>query len=99
MYCQLHGGGGSAVEESAAAVLPEAHVDIGLTAFIPKTYIPADRQRMDVYRRLTRCTDLENVAALQKDMTDAFGEPPRQVMLLLALTEMKLLAGHFGSTR
>jgi hypothetical protein len=29
-------------------------------------------------------------------MTDAFGEPPRQVMLLLALTEMKLLAGHFG---
>jgi hypothetical protein len=77
-------------------VLPEAHVDIGLTAFIPKTYIPADRQRMDVYRRLTRCQELEVVDALHKDMVDAFGEPPRHVVLLFALTEMKLLAGHFG---
>jgi hypothetical protein len=71
-------------------------VDIGLTAFIPKSYIPADRQRMDVYRRLTRCQELETVEALQKDMIDAFGEPPRHVVLLCALTEMKLLAGHFG---
>jgi hypothetical protein len=51
---------------------------------------------MDVYRRLTRCQDLPTVDALQKDVVDAFGEPPRQVMLLFALTEMRLLAGHFG---
>src|SRR5438874_437516 len=51
---------------------------------------------MDVYRRLTRCQELETVEALQKDMIDAFGEPPRHVVLLFALTEMKLLAGHFG---
>ncbi|HEY7118217.1 MAG TPA: transcription-repair coupling factor [Tepidisphaeraceae bacterium] len=96
MYCQLLEEAVRQLKNAPRPVLPEAHVDIGLTAFIPKTYIPADRQRMDVYRRLTRCTDLQNVEALQKDMTDAFGEPPRQVMLLFALTEMRLLAGHFG---
>lgn len=99
MYCQLMEEAVRQLKNQPKPVLPEAHVDIGLTAFIPKTYIPADRQRMDVYRRLTRCTDLENVTALQKDITDAFGEPPRQVVLLLALTEMKLLAGHFGIDR
>jgi transcription-repair coupling factor (superfamily II helicase) len=96
MYCQLLEESVRQIKNQPKPILPEAHVDIGLTAFIPKSYIPADRQRMDVYRRLTRCQELETVEALQKDMIDAFGEPPRHVVLLFALTEMKLLAGHFG---
>jgi len=96
MYCQLLEESVRQLKKQPKPVLPEAHVDIGLTAFIPKTYIAADRQRMDVYRRLTRCQDLETVDALQKDLVDAFGELPRQVILLFALTEMRLLAGHFG---
>jgi transcription-repair coupling factor (superfamily II helicase) len=52
----------SATEERAQETKPEAHVDIGISAFIPKTYIPGDRQRMDVYRRLTRCTEPGNAA-------------------------------------
>ena len=96
MYCQLLEESVRQLKKQPKPVLPEAHVDIGLTAFIPKTYIAADRQRMDVYRRLTRCQKLETVDALQKDLVDAFGELPRQVILLFALTEMRLLAGHFG---
>src|SRR5690606_15418581 len=88
---------------------------------------PADRQRMDVYRRLTRCTSIEMLADLQRDVADAFGnaegtearrhggkkggntdggggggaggggsEPPRQMTILYALTELRLLASHFG---
>jgi transcription-repair coupling factor (superfamily II helicase) len=96
MYCQLLEESVRQLKHEPKPVLPEAHVDIGLTAFIPKSYIPADRQRMDVYRRLTRCENLETVDALQKDTIDAFGEPPRVMVLLFALTEMRLLAGHFG---
>jgi transcription-repair coupling factor (superfamily II helicase) len=51
---------------------------------------------MDVYRRLTRCTSLEMLAELEKDITDAFGEVPRQAMVLFALTELRLLAGLYG---
>lgn len=96
MYCQLLEESVRQLKHQPKPVLPEAHVDIGLTAFIPKTYVPADRQRMDLYRRLTRCEDLATVDALQKDTIDAFGEPPRVMVLLFALTEMRLLAGHFG---
>jgi transcription-repair coupling factor (superfamily II helicase) len=77
-------------------VQPDAHVDIGITAIMPKTYITADRQRMDVYRRLTRCTDLAMLGELQKDVTDAFGELPQQAEVLFALTELRLLAGMYG---
>jgi transcription-repair coupling factor (superfamily II helicase) len=96
MYCQLLEEATRELKNEAKPIRPESHVDIGLSAFIPKQYIPADRQRLDLYRRLTRCTSLEMLAELQKDMADAFGEPPRQVLLLLALTELRLLAGLFG---
>jgi transcription-repair coupling factor (superfamily II helicase) len=96
MYCQLLEEAVHQLKHDKKIVRPEAHVDIGVSAILPKTYIANDRQRMDVYRRLTRCGDMETVVALQKDVTDAFGEPPRQAIVLFALTELRLLAGHFG---
>jgi hypothetical protein len=51
---------------------------------------------MDLYRRLTRCSSLEMLAELEKDMKDAFGEPPRQALVFFALTELRLLCGLYG---
>ncbi len=96
MYCQLLEEATRQLRNEPKAVCPEAHVEIGLTAFIPKQYIPGDRQRMDAYRRLSRCADLQTVAELSQDLRDAYGEFPRQVTILIALTELRLLAGHFG---
>jgi transcription-repair coupling factor (superfamily II helicase) len=96
MYCQLLEEAVRQLKNEPRPTQPEAHVDIGISAFLPKTYIPADRQRMDVYRRLTRCTSVEMLEALTQDVTDAFGEPPRQAIVLIALTELRLLAGIYG---
>jgi transcription-repair coupling factor (superfamily II helicase) len=96
MYCQLLEEAVRQIKKEPRPIQPDAHVDIGITAILPKTYIPADRQRLDVYRRLTRCTDLQMLSDLEKDITDAFGELPRQVMVLFALTELRLLAGIYG---
>ncbi len=75
---------------------PESHVDIGISAYIPKQYIPGDRQRMDVYRRLTRCSSLEMLAGVEADVQDAFGQPPRQAIILFALTELRILCSIFS---
>jgi hypothetical protein len=96
MYCQLLEEATRQIKNEPKQTLPEAHVDIGVTALIPKNYIPAARQRMDIYRRLTRCTSVEMLAGLEHDMKDAFGEPPRQAVLLLALTEVRLLSQIYG---
>ena len=96
MYCQLLEGAVRQLKEEPKPIQPDAHVDIGITAMVPKSYIAADRQRMDVYRRLTRCTDLQMMHELEQDITDAFGEPPRQVLVLFALTELRLLSGMYG---
>jgi transcription-repair coupling factor (superfamily II helicase) len=96
MYCQLLEEATRQLKNEPKPMRPEAHVELGLSAFIPKQYIPGDRQRLDVYRRLTRCDSLEMCAALEQDLKDAFGEPPRQVLVLFALTELRLLAGIYG---
>ena len=96
MYCQLLEEATRQLKNEPKPAHPDAHIDIGLSAFIPRQYIPGDRQRMDVYRRLTRCTGMEMMAELTKALHDAFGEPPRPAMLLFALTETRLLSGLFG---
>ena len=96
MYCQLLEEATRQLKNEQKPTNPEAHVDIGISAFFPKTWIAADRQRMDMYRRLTRCTSLEMLQMLEQDANDAFGEPPRQAVVLFALTELRLLAGIYG---
>jgi transcription-repair coupling factor (superfamily II helicase) len=96
MYCQLLEEATRQLKNEPKPTKPEAHVDIGVSALVPKQWIAADRQRMDVYRRLARCTSMEMLNMLEQDLKDAFGEPPRPAILLLALTELRLLAGIFG---
>ncbi|HEX4793170.1 MAG TPA: transcription-repair coupling factor [Humisphaera sp.] len=96
MYCQLLEEATRQLKNEPKATLPEAHIDIGISAFIPKTYIPGDRQRMDMYRRLTRCNSVDMLNVLEQDMKDAYGEPPRQAIVLFALTEARLLCGLYG---
>jgi transcription-repair coupling factor (superfamily II helicase) len=96
MYCQLLEECVRQLKNEKKPVTPEAHVDIGVSAFIPKTWIEADRQRMDVYRRLTRCTSIDMLNLLEADLKDAFGDPPRQAVVLMAMTELRLLSGHYG---
>ena len=96
MYCQLLEEATRQIKNQPKPNRPEAHVDLGVSAYIPKTWIPGDRQRMDLYRRLTRLTDIDELNLLEQDAKDAFGEPPRLAVLLFALTELRLLAGLFG---
>jgi transcription-repair coupling factor (superfamily II helicase) len=99
MYCQLLEEATTQLKnQGVRPTRPEAHVELGISAFLPKTYIPDDRQRMDLYRRLTRCDSLAMLAELEKDMQDAFGEPPHQAIVFFALIELRLLCSIFGVT-
>jgi hypothetical protein len=69
---------------------------LGISATIPRGYIHADRQRMEVYKRLTGCRTIEELDVLRNDIRDAFGPLPESVETLVALTEIRVLAGPWG---
>jgi transcription-repair coupling factor (superfamily II helicase) len=95
LYCRLLGEAvrrlkNEPVEEPAGAL-----VDLGFSTYIPKSYIPSDRQRMDVYRRIAVAKDAGDLERLTEELTDLFGPVPNRVGRLLDLSELKVLAGRW----
>ncbi|MBK9118877.1 MAG: transcription-repair coupling factor [Phycisphaerales bacterium] len=96
MYCQL-------LEQSVRKLKNEpprdyrpVNLDLGISATIPRAYIRSDRQRMEVYKRITQCRTLAEIEVLRSDLRDAFGPLPEAVETLLRLGEIRALAGQWG---
>lgn len=68
------------------------HVDLGIEAFIPRSYVPSDRQRMEIYRQLVFCDKVSRVDQLRADLIDAFGPLPAKVELLLDVSMLRVHA-------
>lgn len=65
-------------------------------AWLPLSYIPDSRQRIEVYRKLADASDPADLERLAGELRDRFGPPPRAAELLLELTGLKLLAAARG---
>jgi len=96
LYCQLLDGAVRQLRGEKVQDRPAVHIEIGIDAFIPRSYITSERQRMEVYRRMTRCQGPEDLARLRTDLADACGPVPGEVETLLDLAEARALAGQLG---
>ncbi|MGE5256205.1 MAG: transcription-repair coupling factor, partial [Hyphomicrobiales bacterium] len=76
---------------------PEIHIP--LSAYFSESYIRDIDQRMMLYRRLARVTDLQEIADLRAELTDRFGPLPDEATNLLFKIMLKVLARHAGVVR
>ena len=67
-------------------------VDLPIAAFLPEDYVPDRRQKIDIYRRLTRLDKFVQIEELKEELIDRFGPLPAPVKRLLSLSEVKLEA-------
>ncbi len=77
----------------------EPEINLPLSAFLPETYIPDIDQRLLLYRRLAKMTDLKAIGALKAEMTDRFGRLPDEAGNLLLKIMLKILATQAGCKR
>ena len=96
LYCRLLEQAVGTLRGQVSPPRREAHVELGLDAFIPKMYVSCDRQRMEVYRQLGRCETREDMDRLRADAIDVYGPIPQEVDALLDQAEIRLLAGTAG---
>ncbi len=96
MYCQLLEQAVRRLRNEPAETFRQVNLDLGVSATIPRRYIHSDRQRMEVYRRLTACRTVAQLEVLHRDIRDAFGPLPDSVNTLLELAEIRVLAGPWG---
>ncbi len=87
------------LEDALATLLGEQKeesktVDIKLTisAFISSDYISEDRVRLELYRRLSKAKDKQQVYSIEEEMEDRFGKPDIPTKQFLQLIIIKITA-------
>ncbi len=96
MYCQI-------IEEAVLELRGEkstqkrlASVDLGVPAFLPKSYISSQAQKISFYERIARMKDPDEGQAIREELKDRYGPVPPQAHNLLKVMELRILAGKAG---
>jgi transcription-repair coupling factor (superfamily II helicase) len=71
-------------------------IDSDIDAYIPDIYLEADAERLDIYRRLSRAVDPEQIEGIRTELRDRFGEYPEEVENLCLTVELRLAAMKAG---
>ena len=65
-------------------------IDIPFSAHLPEKYVPAIAERLDIYRRLGRIKNEEELNNLESEIIDRFGKLPDVSKRLLEIVLMKI---------
>ena len=91
---------GEAVAEFRGEGEPEREVKIELPieAHLPHDYVPSERLRLEMYKRLADVRNLGEVAELRSELIDRYGEPPVPVESLLEVAGLRVRVREAGLT-
>ncbi len=78
---------GQTVEEE-----PDPALHLHVSAFIPEEYVADAHQRLSLYKRLSACNQLGDLALLHGEVQDRYGLPPEPVERLFEVMQVRLLA-------
>jgi transcription-repair coupling factor (superfamily II helicase) len=95
MYCQLLENAVRQLKQQPLKTPLEVTVDLPWPAYFPRDYVPAQRLRIEAYRRLARVRRLERLEDFRQELRDRFGPLPQTAEWLLRLAELRLLAARW----
>jgi transcription-repair coupling factor (superfamily II helicase) len=94
LYCQLLENAVRSLKNMPLRTPLEITVDLPWPAYLPRDYVPAQKLRMEVYRRLSRIRDMQKLEDFKNECRDRYGPIPEPAEWLLRVTEIRLLC-HF----
>ncbi|WP_425335434.1 transcription-repair coupling factor [Salipaludibacillus daqingensis] len=71
---------------------PDIELDVKVDAYIPESYIPDSKQKIDMYKRFKTLESQRDLLDLQNEMIDRFGDYPSEVSYLFSVSKIKLLS-------
>lgn len=71
-------------------------VELPVDAYIPATYVKNETVKLELYKRISGVWTKEDYEDMLDELTDRFGEPPYEVLNLLAIARMKAQAHGAG---
>lgn len=98
LYCQILETAVRRLKHMPAKLAIHVEVDLPVAAFLPDDYVNDRRQKIDLYRRLTRLERFDQIDELRNEFRDRFGKLPAPVKRLMSLSELKLEAAVWQIT-
>lgn len=95
LYCQLLENAVRSVKNMPLKTHLELNVDVPWPAYLPRDYVPGQKLRMEVYRRLARVRDPKKLEDFRQELRDRYGPIPEAAEWLLRLAEVRLLAAKW----
>nr|WP_221634275.1 transcription-repair coupling factor [Nocardioides luti] len=76
--------------------LKEVRIELPVDAHLPHGYIPSERLRLEMYKRLAEVRADEDVDLINEELLDRYGEPPQEVASLLLVARFRARARRAG---
>jgi transcription-repair coupling factor (superfamily II helicase) len=95
---------GEAVEDYKSGYIEETpkvkecKVELPITAHLPAEYVPSERLRLDLYRRMADSHDKQTLEQIREELVDRFGPLPTEAENLMAVAHLRTVAKNFGLT-
>jgi transcription-repair coupling factor (superfamily II helicase) len=74
----------------------ECKVELPVTAHLSTDYVPSDRLRLDLYRRLADANSYQDVESIKDELMDRFGGLPESALQLLEIAKLRITAKRLG---
>ncbi len=97
-YCSLLENAVRQIRKQPLKLAIDVEVDLPVDAFLPEDYVTDIRAKIDLYRRLSRLEDFQQIHHLEEELADRFGRLPQSVRQLLELAEIRLEAAIWQIT-
>ncbi len=75
-------------EQRPPEIDPE--IRLGIEVLIPEEYVPDQRQRMSLYKRLSSAATNAEIDEIEEEILDRYGKPPIQVENLVTMMRLRL---------
>jgi transcription-repair coupling factor (superfamily II helicase) len=96
LYVRLVGEAVSEFRGDEAPELNEVRIELPVDAHLPHDYIPSERLRLEMYKRLAEVRSDDDVDLLLEELKDRYGEPPVEVTSLLLVARFRARARRAG---
>ena len=83
LYCEMVTEAVAELKGEPSSRAPEINIDLPIKAFIPSDYVETEEQRLEAYRRLASVSELVEVADIEAEWVDRYGQVPESAKTLL----------------
>jgi transcription-repair coupling factor (superfamily II helicase) len=98
LYVRLVGEAVSEFKGDGPPEQTEMRIELPIDAHLPHDYVPSERLRLEMYKRLAEVRSDEDVQLIHEELLDRYGEPPAEVASLLQVARFRGRARQAGLT-